>query len=136
RHDLARRRNQLGLRAEFLLRLRAARHHWHPYLRPPHRRQSARARARPDRLEINGGGGKYIVEHRDELPEYFVDALTLTPDDHLRVLKSFQDHVDNSISKTVNAPASYSVEDTDRVHRLAWKLGVKAVSYYRDGSRD
>ncbi|MFN7949599.1 MAG: adenosylcobalamin-dependent ribonucleoside-diphosphate reductase [Blastocatellia bacterium] len=78
----------------------------------------------------------YIVEHRDELPEYFVDAMTLTPDDHLRVLKSFQDHVDNSISKTVNAPASYTVEDTDRVHRLAWKMGVKAVSYYRDGSRD
>ena len=45
-----------------------------------------------------------IVEHRDELPEYFVDALTLTPDDHLRVLKSFQDHIDNSISKTVNVP--------------------------------
>jgi ribonucleoside-diphosphate reductase alpha chain len=78
----------------------------------------------------------YIVEHRDELPEYFVDALTLTPDDHLRVLKSFQDHIDNSISKTVNAPSSYSIDDTDRVHRLAWKMGVKAVSYYRDGSRD
>ncbi|HWQ34719.1 MAG TPA: LAGLIDADG family homing endonuclease [Blastocatellia bacterium] len=78
----------------------------------------------------------YIVEHRDELPEYFVDAMTLTPDDHLRVLKAFQDHVDNSISKTVNAPSSYTVEDTDRVHRLAWKMGVKAVSYYRDGSRD
>src|SRR5262249_13770827 len=58
------------------------------------------------------------------------------PDEHLRVLKAFQDHVDNSISKTVNAPASYSIEDTDRVHRLAWKMGVKAVSYYRDGSRD
>lgn len=78
----------------------------------------------------------YIVEHRDKLPEYFVDALTLDPDQHLRVLKAFQDHVDNSISKTVNAPASYTVEDTDRVHRLAWKMGVKAVSYYRDGSRD
>lgn len=78
----------------------------------------------------------YIVEHRGELPEYFVDAMTLTPDDHLRVLRAFQDHVDNSISKTVNAPASYTVEDTDRVHRLAWKMGVKAVSYYRDGSRD
>lgn len=78
----------------------------------------------------------YIVEHRDELPEYFVDAHTLTPDDHLRVLRSFQDHIDNSISKTVNAPSSYSLEDTDRVHRLAWKTGVKAVSYYRDGSRD
>lgn len=78
----------------------------------------------------------YIVEHRDELPDYFVDALTLMPDEHLRILKAFQDHVDNSISKTVNAPSSYSLEDTDRVHRLAWKLGVKAVSYYRDGSRD
>lgn len=78
----------------------------------------------------------YIVENRDKLPAYFVDALTLNPDDHLRVLKAFQDHVDNSISKTVNAPASYTVEDTDRVHRLAWKMGVKAVSYYRDGSRD
>jgi ribonucleoside-diphosphate reductase alpha chain len=78
----------------------------------------------------------YIVENRDKLPEYFVDAHTLMPDDHLRVLKAFQDHVDNSISKTVNAPSSYSLEDTDRVHRLAWKMGVKAVSYYRDGSRD
>ena len=78
----------------------------------------------------------YIVEHRDELPGYFVDALTLDPDDHLRVLKAFQDHVDNSISKTVNAPSSYTLEETDRVHRLAWKMGVKAVSYYRDGSRD
>lgn len=78
----------------------------------------------------------YIVENRDKLPEYFVDALTLDPDHHLRVLKAFQDNVDNSISKTVNAPASYTVADTDRVHRLAWKMGVKAVSYYRDGSRD
>ncbi len=78
----------------------------------------------------------FIVENRDKLPEYFVDAHTLMPDDHLRVLKAFQDHVDNSISKTVNAPSSYSLEDTDRVHRLAWKMGVKAVSYYRDGSRD
>ena len=78
----------------------------------------------------------YIVEHRDQLPNYFVDALTLDPDDHLRVLKAFQDHVDNSISKTVNAPSSYTLAETDRVHRLAWKMGVKAVSYYRDGSRD
>ncbi len=78
----------------------------------------------------------YIVENRDKLPAHFVDVMTLTPDDHIRVLKAFQDHVDNSISKTINAPSSYTVADTDRVHRLAWKMGVKAVSYYRDGSRD
>ncbi len=79
---------------------------------------------------------EYIVNHRDELPAHFVEAMTLTPDDHLRVLAACQRHVDNSISKTVNAPSDATVEDTDRVHRLAWKLGVKAVSYYRDGSRD
>src|SRR5215467_8674540 len=78
----------------------------------------------------------FIVENRDKLPGYFVDAHTLMPDDHLRVLKAFQDHVDNSISKTINAPSSYTIKDTDRAHRLAWKMGVKAVSYYRDGSRD
>jgi len=77
-----------------------------------------------------------IQKRYAELPAYFVDAHALTPDEHLRMLKAFQRHVDNSISKTINAPASFTLEDTDRVHRLAWKLGVKAVSYYRDGSRD
>ena len=77
-----------------------------------------------------------IEKRQAELPDYFVDAHSLTPDEHLHMLKAFQRHVDNSISKTLNAPASYTLEDTDRVHRLAWKFGVKAVSYYRDGSRD
>lgn len=78
----------------------------------------------------------HIVANRDKLPEYFVDAMTLKPEAHLAILSAFQDHVDNSISKTVNAPADFTLEDTDRVHRMAWKMGVKAVSYYRDGSRD
>ncbi len=89
--------------------------------------------ADPDSIEK---AATYIVEHRHRLPDYFVDAHTLTPEDHIRILKAFQDHVDNSISKTINAPSSYTLEETDRVHRLAWKYGVKAVSYYRDGSRD
>ncbi|HEX4946749.1 MAG TPA: adenosylcobalamin-dependent ribonucleoside-diphosphate reductase [Blastocatellia bacterium] len=76
-----------------------------------------------------------IQKRAAELPDYFVDAHTLTPDEHLRMLKALQQHVDNSISKTINAPASFTLDDTDRVHRLAWKLGVKAVSYYRDGAR-
>jgi ribonucleoside-diphosphate reductase alpha chain len=77
-----------------------------------------------------------IQQRVAELPEYFVDAHTLTPEEHLRMLKALQQHVDNSISKTINAPAHFTLEDTDRVHRLAWKMGVKAVSYYRDGSRE
>lgn len=78
----------------------------------------------------------YIVENRSKLPDYFVDTHSLMPEDHLRILKAFQDHIDNAISKTINAPANFTVEDTDQVHRLAWHMGVKSVSYYRDGSRD
>src|SRR4029079_996579 len=44
----------------------------------------------PTNAESIERAANFIVEHRDELPEYFVDAHTLTPDDHLRVLKSFQ----------------------------------------------
>lgn len=91
-----------------------------------------------DPLDENSveAAAEQIQKRAAELPDYFVDAHTLTPDEHLRMLKAVQQHVDNSISKTINAPASFTLEDTDRVHRLAWKLGVKAVSYYRDGSRD
>ena len=91
-----------------------------------------------DPLDENSveAAAEQIQKRVAELPEYFVDAHKLTPDEHLRMLKALQQHVDNSISKTINAPASFTLEDTDRVHRLAWKMGVKAVSYYRDGSRD
>jgi ribonucleoside-diphosphate reductase alpha chain len=91
-----------------------------------------------DPLDENSveAAAEQIQKRANALPDYFVDAHDLTPDEHLRMLKALQQHVDNSISKTINAPASFTLEDTDRVHRLAWKLGVKAVSYYRDGSRD
>jgi len=90
----------------------------------------------PESKESTEQAAAYIEAHRADLPPYFVDALSLTPEAHIKVLAALQRHVDNSISKTINAPASFTVEDTDRVHRLAWKMGVKAVSYYRDGSRD
>jgi len=51
-----------------------------------------------------------IERRRAELPDYFVDAHSLTPDEHLHMLRAFQHHVDNSISKTVNAPASYTLD--------------------------
>lgn len=79
---------------------------------------------------------KYVVAHRHELPDYYVDAHNLTPEQHVKMLAACQPYIDNSISKTVNAPHSFTIEDTDRVHKLAWELDVKAVSFYRDGSRE
>jgi ribonucleoside-diphosphate reductase alpha chain len=76
-----------------------------------------------------------VTENEDKLPSYFVPAHEITGEEHVRVLAAFQRHTDNSISKTVNGGNADSVEDVDRLYHLARELGVKAVSYYRDGSR-
>lgn len=70
-----------------------------------------------------------------DLPEYFVGAMDLTPEEHVYVQAAIQRWTDSSISKTANAPASYSVENTARLYELAYDLGCKGVTIYRDQSR-
>ncbi|MCX7570773.1 adenosylcobalamin-dependent ribonucleoside-diphosphate reductase [Tumebacillus sp. DT12] len=77
----------------------------------------------------------YNVYGEGELPEYFVTAMDLTPVDHVRVQAALQKWIDSSISKTCNAPNSYTVEDTKALYDLAYELGCKGVTIYRDGSR-
>lgn len=68
-------------------------------------------------------------------PDYFVEADELTPEEHVTVQAIIQKYVDSSISKTVNAPNSHTVEDVRRVYELAYRLGCKGITYFRDGSR-
>lgn len=70
-----------------------------------------------------------------ERPDYFVEADGLTPEEHVTVQAIIQKYVDSSISKTVNAPNSHTAEDTKRVYELAYRLGCKGITYFRDGSR-
>jgi ribonucleoside-diphosphate reductase alpha chain len=72
----------------------------------------------------------------EELPDYFVGAMDLTAEDHVRVQAAIQRWVDSSISKTANAPADFTVEETAKLYELAFELGCKGVTIYRDGSRD
>ncbi len=78
----------------------------------------------------------YVVEHMDELPSYFISAMDITSHQHVKVLAAAQKHVDNSISKTCNGANDDTVESVDKLYRMAKDLGCKAVSYYRDGSRE
>lgn len=71
-----------------------------------------------------------------ELPDYFATAQDLSAQDHVRVQAVIQKWVDSSISKTANAPNDFSVEDTKELYELAFDLGCKGVTIYRDGSRD
>ncbi|HEX2640287.1 MAG TPA: adenosylcobalamin-dependent ribonucleoside-diphosphate reductase, partial [Pyrinomonadaceae bacterium] len=79
---------------------------------------------------------EYVVEHESELPPNFISAMDISSIQHVKVLAAAQKHVDNSISKTCNGAKEDTVESVDQLYRLARKLGCKAVSYYRDGSRE
>ncbi len=80
---------------------------------------------------------EYKKAHPGETtPDYFVSAKDLTPEEHVRMQAVIQKYVDASISKTVNAPHSHTIEDVKRLYAIAHELGCKGMAYYRDGSRD
>lgn len=78
----------------------------------------------------------YVVEHEHELPGYFISAMSISAEQHVHVLAAAQRNVDNSVSKTCNGAVNDTIESVDHLYRLARQLGCKAVSYYRDGSRE
>jgi len=72
----------------------------------------------------------------EPLPAYFVTAMDLSPEEHVKVQAAIQRWVDSSISKTCNLPNNYSVEQTREIYELLYRLGCKGGTIYRDGSRD
>lgn len=79
----------------------------------------------------------WLDKHPGEvLPDYYVTAMDLSAENHIRVQAAIQQWVDSSISKTANCPADFTVEDTAELYELAFDLGCKGVTIYRDGSRD
>src|SRR5690625_3029206 len=83
---------------------------------------------------------EYLNEnpHMDQnnLPEWFVSAMELTPEAHADTQCVIQRWIDSSISKTVNAPRGYTVSQVEKVYRRLYKGGAKGGTVYVDGSRD
>ncbi|MBM7650452.1 ribonucleoside-diphosphate reductase alpha chain [Bacillus ectoiniformans] len=82
----------------------------------------------------------YLERHpeadSETLPEWFVTAMSLSPEAHADVQCVIQRWIDSSISKTVNAPKGYSVEQVESVYERLYKGGAKGGTVYVDGSRD
>jgi len=65
------------------------------------------------------------------LPDYFTDAQTLAPLDHVRMQAAAQKWVDSSISKTINCPADIGFDEFQQVYMAAWDQGCKGCTTYR-----
>jgi len=79
---------------------------------------------------------KEIKEIPEEIRRVFVTAQDIAPDWHVQMQAAFQTYTDNAVSKTVNLPNTATPHDVEQIYLLAWKLGCKGITVFRDGSKD
>lgn len=69
------------------------------------------------------------------LNELFLTAPEISPNIHIRHQNAFQKHTDNAVSKTINLSENATQDDVNNLLRYAWKLKLKGITIYRQGSR-
>lgn len=77
-----------------------------------------------------------LPEIPPKLADVLVTAHQIAPEWHVKIQAAFQQNVDNAVSKTVNVPHDATVEDIDKIFQLAFDLGCKGITVYRNGCRE
>ena len=101
---------------------------------------------RRKKRESDGSTSEYAVEDHawrlyrelggdvNKLPEYFVNALEMTAEEHIGMMQAVQPFVDTAISKTVNVAADYPFDDFKNLYQQAWRAHLKGMATYRPNS--
>lgn len=73
------------------------------------------------------------ITDENELPNIFVTAMSLKPEERIAMQATWQKYIDASISSTINLPYEATIEDVYKIYMSAWENKLKGITIYRDG---
>src|SRR3990170_2742896 len=79
---------------------------------------------------------RHEIEHEEDLPAFFVTAHQIKAEMRVKMQSAIQKHIDHSLSSTVNLAKETTPEEVERIYFLAWKMGLKGITVYRESSRE